>query len=134
VGSTTVLASFAGSPRPLAPAWISCGISAGWDVAHPAERAGTGAGCHLKRCRLVAWLHAGSSVQLRAARDTPLLVSDAKRREVDADEGLVDLAADAGGEEVLFEWVGEADLGHDVACECQVDPGVGPGAGDPGEA
>ena len=58
---------------------------------------------------------------------------DTEGGEVDADEGLVDLAADAGGEEVLFEWVGEVDLGHDVARECQVDPGVALGAGDAGE-
>ena len=59
---------------------------------------------------------------------------NAEGAEIHADHRLVELAADAGGEEVLLDDVGEVDPRHRVSRERQVDLGVGLGAGNAGEA
>ena len=60
--------------------------------------------------------------------------SDAERSEIHADHPLVELAADAGREEVVLALVGKGDLGRGVAHERVVDPGVGDGASETGLA
>jgi hypothetical protein len=61
-------------------------------------------------------------------------VPDAEGGEVDALDGLEELAADAGREEVLSDSVGEVDPGHHVSRDRQVELGVGRRAGNAGEA
>ena len=60
--------------------------------------------------------------------------ADAEGGEVNSLDRLVELAADAGGEEVLVDRVAVVDPRHDVAREGEVELGVGLGAGRAGEA
>jgi hypothetical protein len=70
----------------------------------------------------------------RCTRDASLHVSDAKRGEVDSLDGLEQLAADAGREEILSDSVGEVDPRHHVSRDHQVELRVGLGAGNAGQA
>jgi hypothetical protein len=59
---------------------------------------------------------------------------DAEGAEIHPIERLEELAADAGGEEVVQALVGEDDPGRGVANERVVDSSVGEGAGKAGPA